>query len=133
MVCIEGRTLLADSCVHTHCVWLFGHRFEVRAAFMFDMYDEDDSGVITLDELAKMINAAAPGSLVEQDLLALSRLSQNRKAADGAKADGGKAAKARQRKITFLFDDYLECARAIDEKDPWNGVTGQCRAVLGIE
>jgi len=65
--------------------------FEVRAAFMFDMYDKDDDGGITLKELSDLIHNCQPGSLVEQDLIAFSR---------GKPAGGNKK--------EFFFDDYLD-------------------------
>ena len=91
---------------------------EVRAAFMFDMYDKDDSGVISLSELATMIRESSPGSLVENDLLALSKLSQ--------KGEG------KQRKHNFLFEDYFECMKSVESSDAEYGVMGKCRKVLGI-
>ena len=39
--------------------------FQTRAAFMFDLFDKDDSGSITMRELGDIIQTAAPNSIVE--------------------------------------------------------------------
>ena len=98
---------------------------EVRAAFMFDMYDKDDSGAITLEEISQMITESSPGSLAEQDLLALARFSSD---PDG---DGKKNA-MRRRKKNFVFDDYLYITRQVESNDPNKSVTGYCRYMLGL-
>eukprot|EP00966_Prymnesium_polylepis_P005546 127091-Prymnesium_polylepis.2 len=62
---------------------------EVHAAFMFDVYDKDDSGFISLKEIAGMVNDAKPGGFIEQELLQLSMLTNE--------SPGKKA---------FYFDEY---------------------------
>ena len=82
--------------------------FETRAAFMFDLFDVDDSGAITMRELSELIHTSAPGSIVEQDLLALSRTAQ---AAHKRREASGEAS-LRPKVRAFVFEDYLEAVRA---------------------
>lgn len=53
-----------------------------RAAFMFVLYDSDNSDLVTLRELGKMHNAVAVGCAIERDLLAfaLTRTGMKKKA-----------------------------------------------------
>jgi len=97
---------------------------DVRAAFMFDLYDKDDSGAITLKELAILIQNSAPGSLVEHDLLSFARLSLN-VVGEGDTSGCPQGA----RKTCFFFDDYLTVGRAQSD----SSVIAVCRKMLGIE
>ena len=84
---------------------------------------QDDSGVISLSELAGMIRESSPGSLVECDLLAIAQCSQD--------PDGdGSANRASTRKKNFVFDDYLWITRSLDKSN--KSVTGAARKALGI-
>jgi len=88
--------------------------FEVRAAFMFDMYDKDDDGGITLKELSDLIHNCQPGSLVEQDLIAFSR---------GRPVGGNKK--------EFFFDDYLDAMEGALEAGGMGMVEKIC-STLGL-
>jgi len=84
---------------------------ETRTAFMFDLYDFNDSGSITMTELSDLILAATPGSVVEQDLLMLMRTAEPRDPASYY----GAASKARKR-VEFFFSDYVESMRDAQEQ-----------------
>lgn len=79
-----------------------------------------------------MVRASSPGSLVEQDLLGLARLttSDGKPAADeraaGRRCGGGAARKV------FLFDDYLGLMKSLEAKSPDGGIVGTCRKTLGL-
>ncbi|KOO26350.1 hypothetical protein Ctob_012496 [Chrysochromulina tobinii] len=71
---IEGQEVtLSFQDVCKYFAVLTSDDIETRAAFLFDLYDFNNSGSITISELSALINAATPGSVVEQDLLTCMR------------------------------------------------------------
>ena len=87
---------------------------EVHAAFSFDLYDKDDSGFISLREIAGMINDCKPGGLIEQDLLQLSMLAQ--------RSPGKK---------NFYFDEYWMLKQEIGSTG-YKGIVETARQRLGL-
>ena len=84
---------------------------------MFDLFDKDDSGAITMRELSELIKTSAPGSIVEQDLLALSRTAEaahkQRQRQQRADADDRTAVEqsSTPKVRDFVFEDYLQAVR----------------------
>jgi Ca2+-binding EF-hand superfamily protein len=87
---------------------------EVHAAFCFDLYDKDDSGFISLREIAGMIGDCTPGGLIEQDLLQLSMITQ--------RSPGKK---------NFYFDDYWTIKQDIGPVG-YKGIIQTARERLGL-
>jgi len=123
MAVTEGRALsLTFEQVCKFLAVLNASDFETRMAFMFDLYDFNDSGSITMRELSDLVLAATPGSLVEQDLLTLMRSTEPR----DPKSYYDPATRGRSR-VEFFFSDYVEAMREASA----NGVPSLVEKICG--
>ena len=82
--------------------------WQTRAAFLFDLYDFNNSGSITISELSALINAATPGSVVEQDLLTCMRSIPKR----DPNMYYGITTNRLVRRAEVVFSEYVEAVRA---------------------
>lgn len=82
--------------------------WQTRAAFLFDLYDFNNSGSITISELSALINAATPGSVVEQDLLTCMRSIPKR----DPNMYYGITTDRLVRRAEVVFSEYVEAVRA---------------------
>lgn len=75
---------------------------EQRSAWMFILYDADESGEFTLKELGKLHNDVEVGCVLENDLVQFMRYISQAEAAEGKTVGGGEG-----HKKCFRFDEYL--------------------------